>query len=175
VCGLSIKNWWQSQDNSNKFVYAYPIWLALLFGLFYWGNYWSYSPFGQLLDSMQRGWIMPTLDALLPNSIVDFDIIINPRYHVVITPECNGLIPYFIYLAGVLAYPKELSLKLKYGVIGFVVFGIANIIRLVVVVLVVNKYGDKAFFYIHDIGGNLLLIAVGAFLFLRYLGAKKID
>ena len=115
---------------------------------------------------------MPTLDAILPNQIEKFDIIISKRYHVVITPECNGLIPYFIYLAGVLAYPKRLLIKFKWALLGFLAFNIANIIRLYIVVLVVNKYGDGAFFYIHDIGGNLLLIGVGAILFLRYLNEK---
>lgn len=169
---MSIVEKWSSLNSQNRFVLAYPFWLAMLFGLLYWGHYWSYSPLGEIIDSYQRGWIMPTLDAILPNQIEKFDIIISKRYHVVITPECNGLIPYFIYLAGVLAYPKRLLIKFKWALLGFLAFNIANIIRLYIVVLVVNKYGDGAFFYIHDIGGNLLLIGVGAILFLRYLNEK---
>ena len=116
---------------------------------------------------------MEVLDAILPNRFIDYDIVINPKYHIVITPECNGLIPYFIYLAGVLAYPKSWILKLKWAILGLIVFNIANIIRLIVVVMVVNSYGGDSFYYIHDIGGNILLIAVGSLMFLGYLNAKK--
>ena len=118
---------------------------------------------------------MGALDAILNNTIVDYDIIINPKYHIVITPECNGLIPYFIYLAGVLAYPKSWLLKLKWALLGYIVFFIANIIRLVVVTLVVNRYGADSFYYIHDIGGNIFLIVVGSIMFLGYLNAKKVN
>jgi len=172
---LSIKSWWQSIHPQNRFLIVYPLWFIILFGLFYWGRYWSYSPIGKSIDFFQRAWIMAALDALLNNQIINYDIIINKNYSVVITPECNGLIPYFIYLAGVLAYPKSIGLKVKWAFIGLLVFNIANLIRLVVVTLVVNKYGYEAFFYIHDIGGNILLVATGSVLFLGYLNAKKVN
>ena len=175
MCRLSIVDRWHSLDAQKRFLIAYPFWFAVLFGLFYWGKFWSYSPIGETIDYYQRAWIMGALDAILDNQIVDYDIIINPKYHVVITPECNGLIPYFIYLAGVLAYPKTIFLKFKWAVLGFIIFNIANIIRLVVVVWVVNAYNYKAFYYIHDIGGNILLIIVGSMLFLGYLNAKKVN
>jgi len=110
---------------------------------------------------------------MLPNRIIDYDIVINPKYHIVITPECNGLIPYFIYLAGVLAYPKSWFLKLKWTVFGLIIFNIANLIRLVVVTLVVNKYGSSSFYYIHDIVGNIFLVILGSVLFLGYLNNKE--
>jgi len=170
---LSIREKWHSIDAQNRFLIAYPLWFAALFALFYWGKFWSYSPIGEVIDHYQRAWIMAVLDAVLNNAIVDYDIIINPRYHIVITPECNGLIPYFIYLAGVLAYPRSWLLKFKWAILGLIVFNIANIVRLIVVVWVVNRYGDGSFYYIHDIGGNIFLVTVGSFMFLRYLNAKK--
>ena len=170
---MSIIDKWHSLDAQNRFLIAYPLWFAFLFALFYWGKYWSYSPIGEIIDNYQRAWIMEALDAILPNRIIDYDIVINPKYHIVITPECNGLIPYFIYLAGVLAYPKSWFLKLKWTVLGLIIFNIANLVRLVVVTLVVNKYGSSSFYYIHDIVGNIFLVILGSVLFLGYLNNKE--
>ena len=166
---MSIGNRWRSLDASNKFLIAYPIWFLILFGLFYWGRYWSASPIGHYLDGLQREMIMGVLDSLLDNRILGYDIVINSHYHVVITPECNGFVPYFIFLAGVLAYPYSLKCKIPWAIGGYFLFTIVNLIRLYIVTVVVNKYGADYFFIIHDIGGNLLLIVTGMVSFLIYL------
>ena len=166
---MSIGSRWKSIEPSNRFLIAYPIWFLILFGLFYWGSYWSASPIGYYLDSLQREMIMGVLDSLLDNQIVGYDIVINPQYHVVITPECNGFVPYFIFLAGVLAYPCRLASKLFWLVFGYLIFTVVNLIRLYIVTVVVNNYGADYFFLIHDIGGNVLLIVTGMVSFLIYL------
>ncbi len=166
---MSIIKKWRQIPPSNRFLIAYPFWFLLLFGLFYWGKYWSLSPVGQFLDSIQREIIMGILNALLDNKISNYDIIINSGYRVVITPECNGLVPYFIFLAAVLAYPKELKCKIIWAVIGYLVFSVVNLIRLYLVTQAVNSFGADIFFLAHDIGGNLLLIVTGGFMFLKYL------
>ncbi len=154
---------------SRRFLLFYPLWFLALFGLFYWGRYWSFSPIGEAIDGALRELIMHILQAILPNKIEGYEIIINPKYRVVITPECNGMVPFLIYFAGVLAYPKTLLCKFVWGVLGFVAFMFFNLVRLIVVVLVVNAFGDGAFFWVHDIGGNILLVGVGSMLFLAYL------
>ena len=154
---------------SRRFLLFYPLWFLILFGLFYWGRYWSFSPIGEAVDGALRELIMHILDAILPNKIEGYEIIINPKYRVVITPECNGMVPFLIYLAGVLAYPKELLCKLFWSALGLFAFMFFNVVRLVIVVLVVNSFGDGAFFWIHDIGGNLLLVMLGSILFVNYL------
>ncbi len=166
---MSIAKKWRSLDSSNRFLIAYPIWFLVLFGLFYWGSYWSASPIGKLLDFYQREMIMWVLDSILDNQIVNYDIVVNPHYHVVITPECNGFVPYFIFLAGILAYPCKIASKLFWLVAGYILFSIVNLVRLYIVAIVVNRYGADAFFYIHDIGGNTLLIVTGMVAFLTYL------
>lgn len=166
---MSIGKWWGNLKASDRFAIAYPIWFLILFGLFYWGKYWDLSPLGHYLDSFQRNMIMSILDPLLDNPIQNYDIIISPKYHVVITPECNGFIPYFIFLAGVLAYSFKLKCKIIWGIAGYFVFSIVNLIRLYLVTILVNKYGVENFFYFHDIGGNLLLIITGGFMFIKYL------
>ena len=171
---MSIINKWHSLNDSNKFLIAYPFWFLLLFGVFYWGSYWSMSPIGQYLDSVQRDIIMSVLDSTLDNQIQNFDIVINSKYHVVITPECNGFVPYYIFLAGILAYSCSLKRKVTYAVLGYIIFSVVNLIRLYVVTQIVNKYGAGYFFWAHDIGGNILLIMTGISLFWLYLkGCSK--
>ena len=162
-----------SIEPSNRFIILYFIWFLILFGIFYWGTYWSASKIGFYIDYYQRDFIMQMLDALLDNKIVNYDIIINPKYHVVITPECNGLVPYFIFLAGVLAYSCNIFKKLFWLIGGYFIFSLVNLLRLYLVVEIVNKYGSKYFFIAHDIGGNLLLVVTGAISFLIYLKSCK--
>jgi len=166
---VSIIKRYKELDENNKFLIAYFLWALFIFGIFYWGKYWSYSPIGKIVDFYQREWIMQALEWILPNQISSYDIIINPKYHIVITPECNGLIPYFILLAAILAYPKRWIKKIKWAIIGLIIFNIANLLRLVVVVMVVNRYGGDSFFYIHDIVGNIFLMTIGALLFYLFL------
>lgn len=166
---MSIAQRWLRLKASDRFLVAYPLWLLVLFGIFYWGRYWDLSPIGYYLDSIERAGVMELLSALLPNHISGYDIIINSHYRIIITPECNGLVPYYIYLAAVLAYANSLWCKLKWGFIGYIAIAIANMIRLVAVVFVVNEFGQKSFYFIHNIAGNILLIAVGSMLFLLYL------
>jgi len=166
---LSIKNNRLNLSPDIKFVISYFVWFLILFGIFYWGKYWSYSPLGKIIDYYIREAIMAILDSFLQNKIVNYDIIINSKYHIVITPECNGLIPYLILLGAIVAYGCKIATKIFWAILGFVIFFIANIIRLIVVVEVVNIYGSEAFYYIHDIAGNIFLIIIGMILFTSYL------
>jgi exosortase/archaeosortase family protein len=173
VCGLSIKNNRFNLSPNTRFLIGYFFWFLFLFGVFYWGKYWSYSPIGKIIDFYVREAIMAILDSFLQNKILNYDIIINSKYHIVITPECNGLIPYFILLSAILAYGCSILKKIFWAILGFVVFFIANIIRLIVVVEIVNIYGSDAFYYIHDIAGNIFLVIIGMILFTSYL--KRCD
>jgi len=166
---VSIVKKWHSLSPSNRFLISYPIWFLTLFGIFYWGKYWDYSIIGKVVDSTIRDIIMAILELFVNEPIVNYDIIMNPKYHIVITPECNGLIPYFILLAAILAYPCSIKRKLLWLISTFFIFFIANIIRLITVIEVVRRFGAESFYYIHDIGGNIFLVAVGSILFLRYL------
>ena len=166
---MSIINSYRRIDASIRFLIAFFFWLLVLFGLFYWGKYWSYSPLGEYLDSSIRALIMPILDSLLKNPIINYDIIINPKYRVVITPECNGLIPYLMILAAIIAYSCQIARKIFWGLFAFIIFFVMNIIRLYIVVKIVNIYGTKYFYLVHDIGGNILLIATGAIIFMIYI------
>ena len=166
---MSIKNNWLNLSPNTKFIISYFFWFLILFGIFYWGKYWSYSPIGKIIDFYIRKEIMTILDSFLQNKILNYNIVINPKYHIVITPECNGLIPYLILLSAIVAYSCKIAIKIFWAILGFIIFFIANIIRLIVVVEVVNSYGSEAFYYIHDIAGNIFLIIIGMILFTSYL------
>lgn len=171
---MSIVSKWRSIDSYNRFLILFPFWLLALFGTLYWGRFWSYSPIGEMLDSSIRSVIMYILDALVSQPIRGFDIIMNPKYHIIITPECNGLIPYLMLLAAVVAYGCNLSRKIFWAIASFVALFIANIFRLWAVIVVVDKFGADSFYYVHDVGGNILLVTIGSALFLGYIRGCKI-
>ena len=166
---MSVIKAYKNLESSNRFLIAFLFWLLVLFGLFYWGKYWSYSPIGEYLDKSIRSLIMPILNIIVDNPIVGYDIVINPKYRVLITPECNGLIPFLMIAAAIIAYPCNLLRKIKWLIFSFVMFFVMNILRLYIVVLVVSKFGSSYFYLVHDVGGNILLILTGALLFLPYL------
>ncbi len=166
---MSIGSRWRALRASDRFFIAFPIWLLILFGLFYWGRYWDLSPIGRVIDNAHRTVIMALLDNTLANRIIGYEIVISPHFRIVITPECNGLVPYYIFLAAVLAYPNHWWCKLKWAFIGYIVIMATNFVRLVAVTEVVNSFGAASFYYVHDIAGNLFLIIVGSLLFLLYL------
>ncbi len=156
-------------ESDSLFLLKFTFWLIVLFGLFYWGKYWSYSPLGEWIDTIIRATIMPLLDAFINLPIKGYDIIVNPRFHIVITPECNGLVPYLMLLSAILAYRSTFSRKAMFAIITFIVIYLVNILRLYFVVYIVEEYGTDKFYLAHDIAGNILLIATSAILYLKYL------
>lgn len=159
--------------DSNRFIITFFIWIAILFGLFYWGKYWTYSPVGEAIDGYIRSLIMPILSSILDNAIIDYDIVINSEYRVVITPECNGLIPYLMILSAILAYNGSIFKKAAWAILSFFIFFAVNILRLFLVVNIVSEFGTNYFYFIHDIIGNLLLVSTGLFIFLSYIKGSK--
>ena len=172
---MSIIKKYRELDASTRFLIAFPVWLLILFGLFYWGRFWSHSPIGEYLDSLIRSIIMPILDALLDSPIIGYDIIINPHYKVVITPECNGLIPFLMISAAIIAFSCSIKRKVIWVLASAAIFFVVNIFRLYIVAIVVKRYGSEYFYYIHDIGGNLILVVTGALIFLRYIRGCDIE
>ncbi len=158
-----------SIDN-RKFLLFYPFFLVLLFGIFYWDEkLWNISYIGELIDSFQRDLLMKALSLLIgEDKINGFNIIVNPHYRLIITPACNGLVPYFIYLAGVLAYNKSILKKILWAIIGYIVIFIVNALRIWIVYLFVLN-GRENFHLSHDIIGNILLLATGLLLFKSYI------
>ncbi len=154
----------------SKFIIAYFLSLIILFIIFYWGEYWNYSIIGDYIDKFHRDIIMKILLFFVNDPVVDkYDILLDNRTKLMITPECNGLIPFLIIEAAILAAPTSIKCKIIWSFVSYIIFMIANILRLIIVYLVVKKFGVDSFFLIHDVIGNIFLIIVGIFLFFKYL------
>ena len=148
-----------------RFVYLYLGLTGLLFALLYW----DISPIARVINEQQTQILLYTLDMILPDGqIQGINIIISPRYHVIITQACNGMIPYLVLASAILAYHKPWAHKLKWLVVGYLLFFIINVIRLLIVTYFVTM--SPSYFWIsHDIFGNALLMASGLFIFYLYL------
>ncbi len=167
---MSIKEKWLSLDAQKRFLLSYPFFFLLLFGLFYWGEYWQGFEFAKAIDIFHRDIIMQILSLVVDEPIEGYKVLFDSHTRLVITPECNGLVPFLMLAAAILAYPSSLKLKIKWLLIAYISFMIANILRLIGVYLAIKYFGVNIFHVAHDIIGNIVLIALGAFIFFKYLG-----
>jgi exosortase/archaeosortase family protein len=107
---------------------------------------------------------------LAPGQLQGIDIIINPHYKIIINQACNGMIPVIFLWASILAYPSKLLLKLLWMVLGYAVFSIVNIIRILIVVYFVEQEGEQSnFYWSHDLLGNAMLMITGLFIFYVFI------
>lgn len=154
------------------FITRYFLFLILLFILFY-------APTTELsivLNGIQSRWTLMALNTFLqPEQLRGVDIWINPHYKIVITQACNAVIPILFLYASVLAYPSSFKHKIVWMFVGYIVFFIVNIVRILWVVYVVqNAEGHKDFYWSHDIIGNVLLLCTGVGLFFSYIKTSKV-
>jgi len=151
-----------------KFIYQYILFTVVLFALLYW----ELSPVARVVNEVQTQMLLYILGLLLPDGQIDgIDIIINPQYHVIITQACNGMIPYLVLASAILAYNRPLLTRLKWLSIGYILFFIVNVVRLLIVTYFVTI--SPSYFWIsHDIFGNALLMASGLYIF--YLYGRKV-
>ena len=167
---MSIKEKWHTLDSQKRFLLSYPFFFLLLFGLFYWGEYWQGFEFAKAIDIFHRDTIMQILSLVVDEPIKGYKVLFDNHTRLVITPECNGLVPFLMLAAAILAYPSSIKLKLKWLLIAYISFMVANIVRLIGVYFAIKSFGVESFYIAHDIIGNLFLIALGAFIFFQYLG-----
>jgi len=151
----------------NRFMVLYFLFLALLFVLFY-------APTTELslsLNEIQNRWTLTALDYFLqPEQLKGIEIWVNPHYKIVITQACNGMIPILFLFASILAYPSSIKHKIAWMIVGYVVFFMVNIARILWVVYITqNGEGHGDFHWSHDIVGNILLLCTGVGLFFTYI------
>ena len=133
-----------------------------------------YAPTSMISSSLNELQTKLTLIALefflKPEQLQGIDIWINPHYKIIITKACNGIIPILFLIASILAYPATWVHKLIWSIIGYIVFFIVNIIRIVWVVYITESgEGQKEFYWSHDIVGNTLLTITGLILFVLFI------
>ena len=150
-----------------RFIALYFFFLGVLFVLFYAPT----SEVSQLLNNVQTTFTLKALNLFLdPDQLKGVDIWINPYYKIVITQACNGMIPILFLYASIMAYPSTVRHKLFWMVLGYILFFVVNIVRILLVVYVtVNGQGQGDFYWSHDIIGNSLLMLTGLGLFIAFI------
>ena len=151
-----------------KFLFIYPLALALLFAFFYWDifplantiNLWQIN-LSSLLTSL-------TLDE---NIMKNNHIFINSNLALVINKECNGLIPYFFFLASIIAFPSSIKHKIKWVFLGYFLLSILNVFRIwFITQFVMNSKNN--FSLAHDYLGNLFLVLSALTLFITFIKTR---
>jgi exosortase/archaeosortase family protein len=150
-----------------QFIALYFLFLALLFVLFYAPT----SSISTLLNEGQTKLTLLFLERFLnPDQLKGIDIWINDHYKIVISQACNGMIPILFLYASILAYPSSVQNKIFWMIIGYVVFSIVNVIRILLVVYVTQTgEGHEDFYWSHDLVGNTILMITGLILFITFI------
>ncbi len=107
---------------------------------------------------------------LKPEQLKGIDIWINPHYKIIINKACNGVIPILFLFASVLAYPSRVTHKIVWMVLGYVLFSVVNVARILLVVhFTQTGKGQEDFYWSHDLVGNALLMLTGLGLFIAFI------
>jgi exosortase/archaeosortase family protein len=133
-----------------------------------------YSPVSFIAVWVNEGQTYITLETLdfflKPKQLNGVDIWISKEYKIVITQACNGMIPILFLYASILAYPSRWREKIKWMFIGYVLFFVVNIVRILLVVYVTeNGKGKGDFYWSHDFIGNVLLLTTGLGIFIAFI------
>jgi len=111
---------------------------------------------------------------LPPEQLQGVDIWINPQYKIIINHSCNGIIPILFLFASILAYPSKLWYKMVWLSLGYVIFSLVNVFRILLVVYFVEQErGEENFYWSHDLMGNALLMSIGLGLFIAFIRLSK--
>jgi len=154
-----------------RFIVLYFLFLAIFFTFFYADT----SVVSTFLNDGQTKLTLFFLDMFLePNQLKGIDIWINPHYKIIINQACNGMIPILFLFASILAYPAGVLDKLLWMFIGYVLFSLVNVIRILQVVYFVEAEGGRGnFYWSHDLLGNSLLMGLGLGLFILFIKTSK--
>ena len=106
---------------------------------------------------------------LKPEQLQGIDIMINPHYKIIINQACNGMIPILFLWASILAYPAKFWHKVLWIILGYFVFSVVNVARILLVVYSVEEGGRGNFYWSHDLLGNSILMFVGLGLFVAFI------
>ncbi len=156
-----------------RFIALYFLYLFILFMLFY-----ADTPLlSKLVNESQTKLTIFFLKIFLtPGQLQGVDIWINPQYKIIINQACNGLIPIIFLFASIFAYPSTLWHKIYWIIIGYMVFTLVNVFRILLVVYFVEqKAGRENFYWSHDLMGNILLMGVGLGLFIAYIKTSSLS
>jgi len=155
-----------------RFITLYFLFLGIFFTLFYADT----SVVSRFLNQGQTDVTLFFLDLFLkPGQLNGIDIHINPNYKIIINQSCNGMIPILFLFASIFAYSSTLLHKLLWMIIGYVLFFIVNVLRILMVVYSVEGEGGRGnFYWSHDLLGNTLLMLLGLGLFIAFIKTARV-
>jgi exosortase/archaeosortase family protein len=154
-----------------RFIVLYFLFLAILFTFFYAHT----NPLSTYVNETQTALTLAMLGLLLdPAQLQGIDIWINPHYKIIINHACNGMIPILFLFASILAYPSGSWHKFSWMIVGYVVFSLVNVWRILLVVYFVEQKGERGnFYWSHDLLGNTILMITGLTLFILFIKTSK--
>ena len=154
-----------------RFIALYFLFLVILFVLFYAQT----SVLSTYINEGQTQLTIFFLEFFLkPEQLKGIDIWINPHYKIYISKACNGMIPILFLFASILAYPSSYIHKIVWMSIGYVVFSLVNVFRILLVVYATQEgEGQEEFYWSHDLLGNSLLIMTGLGLFIAFIKSSS--
>lgn len=154
-----------------RFIAFYFIFLAILFILFYADT----NPLSTYINDAQTSLTLALLKLFLePSQLKGIDIWINPHYKIIINHSCNAMIPILFLFAAILAYPSSLGYKFVWMLMGYLIFSLVNVLRILLVVYFVEQEGGRGnFYWSHDFLGNAILMVVGLSLFILFIKTSR--
>ena len=158
------------ESDSKQFIVRYFLYLMVLFIVFYADTSWLSS----FISENQTNLTLSILNIFLDSGqLQGNDIWMNSHYRLIVNQSCNGMIPILFLYASILAYPSSFFYKIIWIIIGYFIFFVTNIVRILLVVYFVKEGGEENFYWSHDILGNALLILVGLLIFMAYIHISK--
>jgi len=154
-----------------RFIALYFLFLAILFTFFYADT----NPLSTIINDAQTSLTLALLGLFLePSQLQGIDIWINPNYKIIINQACNGMVPILFLFASILAYPSSLSYKFFWMFMGYFIFSLVNVLRILLVVHFVEQgEGRGNFYWSHDLLGNSILMVVGLTLFVLFIKTSR--
>jgi exosortase/archaeosortase family protein len=151
-----------------KFLFIYPLTLVILFAFFYWET----SPIANSINQWQVNLSsLLTSFTLDDNLIKDNHIFISSNLTLVIDKECNGFIPYFFFLASIIAFPSSIKHKIKWAVMGYILLSVLNVFRIWFITQFVMS-SQNNFSLAHDYLGNIFLVFSALGLFITFIKTR---
>ena len=147
------------------FVLRFAIWSLLLIGLIYFKDY---SPFYFITEFQTNMTIYVTKLWIelfhIPVTLTGHTMTFRHGLELRILNECNGLTPFILYLAAILAYPTRYAAKINWFVGGMIVLLTLNFVRIVLITLFLIIY-PESFDIAHNIVGRYSIGAITLYLF----------
>lgn len=151
-----------------KFLFIYTLILSILFMVFYWNS----SPIANILNHWQINLSSLLTSFTLADELMQNNrILISPTLTLVIDKECNGLVPYFFFLASIIAFPSTVLHKIKWAIMGYLLLSILNVFRIWFITQFVTS-SQNNFSLAHDYLGNVFLVFSALLLFITFIKTR---